>query len=137
MGVDPTVREAVTGAAESPPADYLRRQGWVLTAFRNAWWQLLHAESLETGVIDTVMQGGDTDTNAAICGALLGAVHGRQAIPFRWFNRLVTCRPIAGLMGVRRQRPECFWPVDALTLAERLLAGGAMLEGWKTRPDKR
>ena len=24
-------------------------------------------------VVDTVMRGGDTDTNAAICGALLGA----------------------------------------------------------------
>ena len=27
------------------------------------------------------MRGGDTDTNAAICGALLGAVYGRETIP--------------------------------------------------------
>lgn len=46
-------------------------------------WQLLHAPSLEEGVVDTVMRGGDTDTNAAICGALIGAVHGRGAIPSR------------------------------------------------------
>ena len=31
--------------------------------------------------VDTVMRGGDTDINAAICGALLGAVYGFDAIP--------------------------------------------------------
>lgn len=44
----------------------------MLTAFHNALWQLLHATNLEEAVVDnTVMRGGDTDTNAAICGALL------------------------------------------------------------------
>ena len=78
MKVDGSLLEAVQGAAESPPADYVHQQGWVLTAFRNALWQLLHATNLEEAVVDTVMRGGDTDTNAAICGALLGAVHGRD-----------------------------------------------------------
>jgi len=40
-----------------------------------------YAPKLEEAVVDSVMRGGDTDTNAAICGALLGAVHGRGAIP--------------------------------------------------------
>jgi len=79
--VDGSLLNAVRGAAEAPPADYVHQQGWVLTAFRNALWQLLHAPNLEEAVVDTIMRGGDTDTNAAICGALLGAVHGRDAIP--------------------------------------------------------
>ena len=54
--------DAVLGAAEAPPADYLHHQGWVLTAFRNALWQLLHTPNLEEAVVDTVMRGGDTDT---------------------------------------------------------------------------
>ena len=62
------------GAADSPPDDYVDKMGWVLIAFRNALWQLLHAENVEEGIVDTIMRGGDTDTNAAICGALLGAV---------------------------------------------------------------
>lgn len=69
----------ITDAAKATPADYVQHQGWVLVAFQNAVWQLLHAPSLEEGVVDTVMRGGDTDTNAAICGALLGAVYGREA----------------------------------------------------------
>jgi len=124
MKVDGSLLEAVQGAAESPPADYVHQQGWVLTAFRNALWQLLHATNLEEAVVDTVMRGGDTDTNAAICGALLGAVHGRDAVPGQWVESLVICRPAAGQPNVRRPRPECFWPVDALELAERLLKSG-------------
>ncbi len=72
-------------------------------------------------VVDTVMRGGDTDTNAAICGALLGAVYGRNAIPGQWVESLLNCRPAAGLPNVRHPRPECFCPVDALELAARLI----------------
>ena len=78
--------------------------------------------SLEEAVTDTVMRGGDTDTNAAICGALLGAVRGRTAIPAQWINVLLNCRPEAGHPRVARPRPKCFWPVDALELAERLVS---------------
>ena len=95
----------------------------MLIAFHNALYQLLHAENLEEGVVDTVMRGGDTDTNAAICGALLGAVYGRDAIPKQWFQSVLTCRPMAGQPDIQRPRPECFWPVDAMILAERLLGG--------------
>ena len=120
MEVEGSLLEAVRGAAEAPPADYVRQQGWVLTAFRNALWQLLHAPNLEEAVVDTVMRGGDTDTNAAICGALLGAVGGRNAIPDQWTECVLNCRPAAGQPHVHRPRPECFWPVDALELAERI-----------------
>ncbi len=58
-----------------------------MIAFRNALWQLLNALSFEEGVVDTVMRGGDTDTNAAICGALLGAVYGLDAIPVQWVDK--------------------------------------------------
>jgi len=123
MDVEKSLFDATTGAATSPPADYVHHQGWVLIAFRNALWQLLHAPGLEEGIVDTVMRGGDTDTNAAICGALLGAVYGRDAIPGQWVESLLNCRPAAGHPRVRRPRPECFWPVDALELAEGLVSG--------------
>jgi len=71
--------------------------------------------------VDTVMRGGDTDTNAAVCGALLGAVWGRNVIPAQWSECALNCRPVAGQPHVRRPRPECFWPVDALELVEGLI----------------
>ena len=119
--VDGSLGDAAKGATKSPPEDFETQAGWVLIAFRNALWQLSHAENFEEAVVDTVMRGGDADTNAAICGALLGAAHGRNAIPERWVEDVLNCRPKAGQPGVRRPRPECFWPVDAPELAEKLL----------------
>lgn len=119
---EPELLRAVRLAGKEPPRDYVRHQGWVLIALQNALWQLLHAPGLEEGVVDTVMRGGDTDTNAAICGALLGAVHGIEAVPERWTRAVLACRPQEGKPGVRRPRPACYWPVDALDLA-RALAG--------------
>ena len=119
--VDETLYAAVVGAAEAPPADYISQAGWVLIAFRNALWQLLHAKDPEQAIVDTVMRGGDTDTNAAIAGALLGAVWGLNSIPDRWAERILNCRPKAELPHVIHPRPERFWPVDALELAERLI----------------
>jgi ADP-ribosyl-[dinitrogen reductase] hydrolase len=81
MPVEPALLDTIDKAADERPPYYVHQQGWVLIAFQNALYQLLHAPSLEDGVVDTIMRGGDTDTNAAICGALLGTVCGREAIP--------------------------------------------------------
>ena len=124
MGVEESLHDAIRGAAVTPPNDYVHHQGWVRTAFRNALWQLLHARNLEEAVVDTVMRGGDTDTNAAICGSLLGAVYGRNAIPQQWVEKLRSCRPKAGLSYVHQSRPKCFWPNDALELTEKLISSG-------------
>jgi ADP-ribosylglycohydrolase len=132
MRVEASLMKAIVSAANSAPADYLHLQGWVIIAFQNALWQLLHAANLEEGVVDTVMRGGDTDTNAAIAGALLGTVYGRDAIPPQWVDKLLNCRPEAGLPSVRHPRPECFWPVDALHIAHCLVAGGETLEAEST-----
>ncbi len=124
---DRRLQKALDRAADTPPEDYVSEQGWVLIALQNAFWQLLHAESLEEAVVDTVMRGGDTDTNAAICGALAGAVWGLEAVPQRWVAAVIACRPEAGRPGVRHPRPPRYWPCDALDLAERLLEAGATL----------
>lgn len=122
MRAESALMSAISAAADSPPDDYVNQQGWVLIALRNALWQLLHAPSLEDGVIDTVMRGGDTDTNACICGALLGAVYGIDAIPAQWHDGVLRCCPEIGTPGVHRPRPECFWPVDVPELAAMLVS---------------
>lgn len=121
MGVAPSLATAISRAADGPPADYISSAGWVLVAFQNALYQLLHAPNLEEGVVDTVMQGGDTDTNAAICGALLGAVYGREVIPTQWEKAVMNCEPDQDYPRVKQPRPRCFWPVDALEIAAELL----------------
>jgi ADP-ribosylglycohydrolase len=126
LKVEKTLMKAILDAPNSVPADYVHQQGWVIIAFQNALWQLLNAPSLEEGVVDTVMRGGDTDTNAAIAGALLGAAYGRHAVPSQWTTKILSCRPRAGELRVRRPRPECFWPVDAPELARTLVKSGSL-----------
>ena len=77
-------------------------------------------ESFEEGLVRTVGQGGDTDTNAAIAGALLGAAQGREAVPPRWILPVLACRPMAEC-GALRPRASEYWPDDVLELAEALL----------------
>ena len=120
--VDEEIRQRIEQAKTRRPPEYYHQMGWVLTAFQNALYELLHARSLEDGVIATVQCGGDTDTNGAICGALLGAVHGREAVPKQWVARIVECRPTPETM---QPRPKEYWPDDALRLAEQLTQAGA------------
>jgi len=123
-GLHADVLETLAEAKTAAPVCEGSKQGWVRVALRNAFYELLHAESFEEGIVRTVMRGGDTDTNAAIAGALLGAVHGRDAIPARWRRKVLTCRPLSAELGHHPVRPKPLWPVDAMHMAERLLSLG-------------
>jgi ADP-ribosyl-[dinitrogen reductase] hydrolase len=46
------------------------------------------ASGFEEGLRHVVEFGGDTDTNAAVAGALLGARYGRSALPETWLAKL-------------------------------------------------
>jgi ADP-ribosylglycohydrolase/fructose-1,6-bisphosphatase/inositol monophosphatase family enzyme len=116
------VLDTLLAADAAPPVCDRESPGWVLIALRNAFHELLHAESLEEGVVRTVRRGGDTDTNAAIAGALLGAVHGREAVPAQWRQAILSCRPHP--LRAKHARPMPSWPVDVLELGERLLLAG-------------
>lgn len=111
-------REAIE--RDALPEDFQNRQGWVITALQNAFYRLRHSKDVERGLVATVSCGGDTDTNAAIAGALLGALHGRAAFPPRWIYPVLACRPLAEA-SAPRPRPMGYWPDDVLELAEALL----------------
>ena len=121
-GAQPSVIDALHAAREAPPACDREHQGFVLIALQNAFFELLHAPSFEEGVVRTERRGGDTDPNAAVAGALLGAVHGRQAVPAQWRRMILSCRPHS--LSARHPRPMAYWPVDVLELSEALLIAG-------------
>ncbi|MFD0982649.1 inositol monophosphatase family protein [Tropicimonas aquimaris] len=116
-----TIRKALVSARDREPAEFERQMGWVLIAFQNGFHHLMRGTAMCDALPATVARGGDTDTNAAICGALLGALQGRDAIPRQWRNAVLSCRPVKA-PGVRHPRPQDYWPDDAMELAEALLA---------------
>lgn len=112
------VVERLQWARSEPPKLDVVDIGSVLNALQNAFFELLNAASLEEGLIRTVGRGGDTDSNGAIAGALLGAAHGASTVPGRWRRMVITCRPDS---YATRPRPLRFWPVDALHIVEAVL----------------
>jgi ADP-ribosylglycohydrolase len=109
--------------ATTPPENFKTHEGWVLIALRNAFYHLNVGTPFEAALIATASAGGDTDTNAAIAGALLGAADGRAEMPVRWTMPVLTCRPDAALHP-HRPRPEEYWADDLLDLTEALLLCG-------------
>ena len=115
------VRNALDRAEKGEfPQDYFTMMGWVLIALQNAFCRLLHDETFEEALVATVRKGGDTDTNGAIAGALLGAACGLSNIPPRWVRPVMACRPHPSL-GADNPRPMACWPDDLAAIAEALL----------------
>lgn len=86
-----SVSEAVTLASRSAMDD-LRfdgdDMGFTLLSLQAALISYWRAEDFESGLRKAVEAGGDTDTNGAIVGAVLGARFGLAAIPGRWRRRV-------------------------------------------------
>jgi ADP-ribosyl-[dinitrogen reductase] hydrolase len=87
------VAGAVDAAARGDHATLGERAGsaeggacWTTLAL--ALHALVATDDYATGVAEVIALGGDTDTNAAVTGALLGARHGESAIPSRWLDNL-------------------------------------------------
>ncbi len=60
----------------------------------HAW--LSHQHDFRAAIITVVECGGDTDSNAAIVGGIVGAAVGKSGIPRQWLNKLLeTSRTVA------------------------------------------
>jgi ADP-ribosylglycohydrolase len=85
--VPPDRRERWAGwldEAEAVTPDHFRPNGFVVAALQAAWSAVTHTTTLPDGLAAAVRAGDDTDTVAAIAGALLGARHGASAVPATW-----------------------------------------------------
>src|SRR4051812_5794908 len=71
--VDPMWGPLLDEASQVGPDHYAHSNGWVVAALLGAWSAISHTMGFEAGVQAAVRGGGDTDTVAAIAGALLGA----------------------------------------------------------------
>ena len=61
-----------------------RQAGHTLLCMQFGLWAALTPLNLEEALASVMDAGGDTDTNGAVAGAVLGARYGAQGIPERW-----------------------------------------------------
>jgi ADP-ribosyl-[dinitrogen reductase] hydrolase len=59
-------------------------EGYVVHGVEIGLWFAYHEPNLERGLVWLANAGGDTDTNAAVAGGLMGARDGEAAVPTRW-----------------------------------------------------
>ncbi len=92
--------------------------GTVWTAVGQAVWAVRSATSFHDAIVAAINLGGDTDTVAAIAGAMAGAVYGAQGIPVRWATYVhgTVQTPHNGKVAYRGQ--------DIVNTARRLLGLG-------------
>ena len=70
------------------PERGIRSGGFVRDTLKAASWCFVNANSYEDCVLAAVNLGDDTDTTAAVAGALAGTVYGIEAIPQEWVDTL-------------------------------------------------
>ena len=63
--------------------------GWLMIAFKWAFYYLFKETSYEDAIREILSKGGDTDTNAAIVGGLLGARDGIDNIKKEWVAKVL------------------------------------------------
>jgi ADP-ribosyl-[dinitrogen reductase] hydrolase len=81
-------------------------QGFCLFAAAAGLQAVARGGGFEEEVRRIVGLGGDTDTNGAVAGALLGAAVGRDGLPAAWVDRLADRQAIeAEAMSLARLRP--------------------------------
>lgn len=140
-------------AEASRPSDF-PNNGWVVEALQAAWCAIattpipadepaagiFRADHLRLALDGAVRCGNDTDTVAAIAGALLGAVHGASAVPLEWRTLLhgwpgITAHDLVSLASAieRHGAPDGFdyrypgSPIDTFAVHphdDKVLLGG-------------
>lgn len=110
--------------AERLTPSHFSPNGFVVTALQAAWSAVRHpaGEGSPTvaSLVAAVHAGNDTDTVAAIAGALLGATHGASSIPDEWLAA------VHGWPGLRAD--------DLRDLARRVVARGRPVPGALDEP---
>eukprot|EP01006_Ploeotia_vitrea_P010240 TRINITY_DN26575_c0_g1_i1.p1 TRINITY_DN26575_c0_g1~~TRINITY_DN26575_c0_g1_i1.p1 ORF type:complete len:207 (-),score=10.40 TRINITY_DN26575_c0_g1_i1:99-719(-) len=118
---DAEVFEWIQQAKRAEKEPYGPRTGFVRIGFSHAFRHLLLKTPYVEAVKETILGGGDTDTNACIVGGLVGALHGYSSIPEYARQKVETCDTTQKLT---RTRPEFLRGINVWPgLVEKLVLG--------------
>lgn len=76
------------GYIASRPVEAVKSDGYCEHTLEAALWCFLNTSSYADCVLAAVNLGGDTDTTAAVAGAIAGVYYGFEAIPPKWVGQL-------------------------------------------------
>ena len=93
------------GEEKLPQANHLI--GWAKIAFSYSVFYLKYNMNYSEAMRDLLRRGGDTDTNCAIAGGMLGALHGESKLPSEYVKKVLE---VDTKENVRHKRPEFLTP---------------------------
>ena len=68
--------------------DSIQSSGYVVHTLEASLWSILNNATYSSAVLTAVNLGDDTDTTAAVTGALAGIIYGYEEIPKEWIDKL-------------------------------------------------
>jgi len=90
--------------------------GFIKIAFIHAFRHLQNKSPYMAALYETLQGGGDTDTNAAIVGGLVGAFQGVDGLPGEMVKKVLQCDTQEGC-----ERPKEYQPHESQELVKELL----------------
>ena len=78
--------------------DQVKSTGYVIDSFIACLWCFLNSDNYAEAICKAVNLGGDTDTIAALTGALAGIYYGFDDIPKKWIENLANKELISGIV---------------------------------------
>jgi ADP-ribosylglycohydrolase len=81
------------------PEAEIRSSGFVIDTLEAALWCFLTTNTYRDAVLKAVNLGKDTDTTAAVTGALAGITYGLDGIPAEWLDSLAGAKDICRIAG--------------------------------------
>ena len=87
----------MSGSLADQPEGRIRGSGYVLHTLEASLWCLLTTDNYRDAVLRAVNLGEDTDTTAAVTGALAGMCYGAGQIPTEWLAQLARREEIEDL----------------------------------------
>lgn len=91
--------------------------GHLKYAFWMSMYHLHHQSTFIQAISETLAAGGDTDTNCAIVGGLVGAYTGYKSLPEEMVNKLMNFNPTKD----GRKRPLKYKPNNCLEIVDKLI----------------
>ena len=85
------------GSVIAAPREQIQGSGYVVHCLEASLWASARGASYREAVLLAVNLGDDTDTTAAVTGAIRGAMDGYRAIPENWLAGLVKGEMVRGL----------------------------------------
>ena len=112
------IRGWFTNIEQESPMPGHPKMGWAKIAFTHAFRHLIAGKSYVEAMSETLALGGDTDTNAAIVGGLIGAAVGVENLPSVYIDNVT--KYTFETQGGRR-RPEFLDQTDVVRQVGNLI----------------